>query len=233
MRALLLSAGLGSRLGEITKNKPKCMIEVGGKPMLIRWLEKLEEIGCDKVLINTHYLSEQVIAGTEKWREQKNNVTLIHEDNLLGTAKTLIENRKFFSDEVGLLIHTDNYMEESLDQLIKTHRQRAEGCMMTLLAFDSNEPQNCGIMKTDANGRMIEYIEKPMEPSGNLANGAVFVFEQELFEHIEKYCSNAADFSRDVLGTLVGKVQTYKTNKTFIDIGTAERLQMAQIHAGG
>ena len=46
----------------------------------------------------------------------------------------------------------------------------------------------------------------------------MFVFEQELFEHIEKYCSNAADFSRDVLGTLVGKVQTYKTNKTFIDI---------------
>ena len=56
MRALLLSAGLGSRLGEITKNKPKCMIEVGGKPMLIRWLEKLEEIGCDKVLINTLFI---------------------------------------------------------------------------------------------------------------------------------------------------------------------------------
>ena len=182
MKALLLSAGMGTRLGNITSNTPKCMVKVGGKAMLERWLEKLEEINCEEVLINTHYLSEKVIKGTSEWREGKGNVSIVHEEVLLGTAKTLIANKQFFTNEVGLIIHTDNYMEEPLKKLIQAHKERASGCIMTVL-ISNQRNQSCGIMKTDSDGRMIEYIEKPMEPPGNLANGAVFVFEQELFRH--------------------------------------------------
>lgn len=228
MKALLLSAGYGSRLGQITKTKPKCMVDVGGKPMVIRWLEKLEEIECGEVLINTHYMSDQVREGTKKWREERQNLSLIHEERLLGTAKTLIQNKNFFLGETGLLIHTDNYMEESLTNLIKAHYERPAGCIMTALSFETSDPKNCGILETDKRGIMVRYVEKPMEPDGNLANGAVFVFENQLFEHIEKYCKNAADFSKDVLPTMIGKVQTYKTVNMFLDIGTPEKLKKAQ-----
>ena len=61
-RALLLAAGLGTRLRPITLRTPKCLVPIGGKPLLGRWLRTLELAGCDSVLINTHYLAEEVEA---------------------------------------------------------------------------------------------------------------------------------------------------------------------------
>ena len=56
-RALLLAAGLGTRLRPITLDTPKCLVPIGGEPLLGRWLRTLEIAGCDSVLINTHYLA--------------------------------------------------------------------------------------------------------------------------------------------------------------------------------
>ena len=55
LRALLLAAGLGTRLRPITLQTPKCLVSVAGEPLLGRWLRQLEEVGCQEVLINTHY----------------------------------------------------------------------------------------------------------------------------------------------------------------------------------
>ena len=60
-RVLLLAAGLGTRLKPHTNSKPKCLMNIGGKPLLEYWLENLEKSYCKEVLINTHYLSEQVL----------------------------------------------------------------------------------------------------------------------------------------------------------------------------
>ena len=59
-RALLLAAGLGTRLRPITLHTPKCLVKILGEPLLSRWLRQLEQAGCDAVLVNTHYLAEQV-----------------------------------------------------------------------------------------------------------------------------------------------------------------------------
>ena len=64
-RALLLAAGLGTRLRPLTMQTPKCLVPIGGEPLLGHWLRKLELAGCDSVLVNTHYLAEQVKAFTE------------------------------------------------------------------------------------------------------------------------------------------------------------------------
>lgn len=56
MRALLLAAGLGTRLRPITDRVPKCLVKVQGKPLLDYWLDILLTNGIDRVLVNTHYL---------------------------------------------------------------------------------------------------------------------------------------------------------------------------------
>ena len=56
---MLLCAGLGTRLRPITNNTPKCLVEINNKPILEYWLQ-LEKVGCEEVLINTHYLNEKV-----------------------------------------------------------------------------------------------------------------------------------------------------------------------------
>ena len=55
IRCLLLAAGLGTRLRPITDHQPKCLVEVGGRPILEWWLDKVETIQCEKAIVNTHY----------------------------------------------------------------------------------------------------------------------------------------------------------------------------------
>ena len=60
IKALLLAAGFGTRLRPLTLTNPKCLMEINGVPILGHWLEKLDNLGCNEVLINTHYLNKKV-----------------------------------------------------------------------------------------------------------------------------------------------------------------------------
>ena len=96
LRALLLAAGLGTRLRPITTYTPKCLVPIGGEPLLGRWLRKLEAVGCDSVLVNTHYLADQVDAFLQNWHSSTMSVQASYEPQLLGTAGTLLANQQFF-----------------------------------------------------------------------------------------------------------------------------------------
>ena len=107
MKALLLSAGLGTRLAPMTKNIPKCLVEINKKPLLLYWMENLNKLGIDEIFINTYYLKKAVIKFVES-SDFKNKITLIHEDKLLGTGGTLKKNANLFLEDTFLLIHADN-----------------------------------------------------------------------------------------------------------------------------
>ena len=66
IRALLLAAGLGTRLRPLTNHTPKCLVPIAGRPLLAQWLEQLESISCQAAIVNTHYLADQVVAFLNK-----------------------------------------------------------------------------------------------------------------------------------------------------------------------
>ena len=109
IKALLLSAGLGTRLRPITESIPKCLVEINNKPILEYWIEKLENISVDQIIVNTHYLSHKVDLFLEKQNRKDMKILNFYEEKLLGTAGTLIANYEFFSDSLGILIHADNF----------------------------------------------------------------------------------------------------------------------------
>src|SRR5260370_38298707 len=92
MRALLLAAGIGSRLLPITAKTPKCLVAINGRPLLDYWLELLFGAGIERVLVNTHWLAEQVDAYVKasRWASR---IDLVHEDELLGSGGTGLANR--------------------------------------------------------------------------------------------------------------------------------------------
>ena len=97
-RALLLAAGYGTRLRPLTLDIPKCLVPVGGVPLLEHWLQKLENAGCESVLINTHYLSNK--ADFVQAREHSNmTIELVYEPELLGTVD-LKANKEFLEVRV-------------------------------------------------------------------------------------------------------------------------------------
>ena len=88
LRALLLAAGLATRLRPLTLQTPKCLVIIGGEPLLGRWLRQLEECCCEAVL-ESHQLAKQVQACLEGWRSDGMAVQCVHEPQLQGTAVTI------------------------------------------------------------------------------------------------------------------------------------------------
>ena len=228
LRALLLAAGLGTRLRPVTLHTPKCLVSIGGEPLLGRWLRQLEAVGCESVLINTHYMAYKVETYLEGRVKGPMKVGTVHEPELLGTAGTLLVNQKFFVNNTGLLIHADNFMEECLDGFLKAHRRRQEGCLMTMLTFSTDKPSSCGIVEIDEDHVMQGFHEKTINPPGNRANGAIYAFEETLLKSLNGMKQRPADFSKDVIPELKGKIQTWHTVGRYLDIGTPEALSTAQ-----
>ena len=227
LKAILLSAGFGTRLRPETLKTPKCLIKINGKPMLEIWLEKLSLLGCSEVLINTHYLSEQVEDFVIKYQSNDMKLSTTFEKNLLGTAGTLMKNIDFIEGET-LLIHSDNYTTSNLNGLINKHRMKSNDSILTMLTFRTDSPENCGIVEIDSKGVVQKFHEKVSSPPGNLANGAIYIFDKNLVSWLKIQKRNLFDFSNDVLPYLTGRIQTWHTTDFFIDIGTPESLKSAR-----
>lgn len=220
-RAILLAAGLGTRLRPLTNSMPKCLVSLNNKPLLQIWLENLSAAGTSAFLVNTHYLSDQVNVFIEN-SEFRNQINVTYEPNLLGTAGTLKHNLDFFNQEDGLLIHADNFCLANLPLFYKAHKNRPKGCVLTMMTFRTDKPSECGIVELDKNGVVIGFHEKVLNPPGNLANGAVYILSIEFLDMMHREFSDATDFSTEILGQLTGKIYSYETQEIFMDIGTPE-----------
>lgn len=228
MRAILLAAGCGTRLRPLTNKIPKCLVPIKERPLLDIWLERLTQAGIGPFLINTHYLAEQVEAFIESspYRDQ---VTLVHEHELRGTAGTLIANLDFLQAKDGLLIHADNYCLADFGAFVQAHCQRPQGCVMTMMTFRTDTPSSCGIVEMDQRGVVVGFHEKVAAPPGNLANGAVYLLSAALLERMREDLHTVKDFSTEVLHRFVGQIYTYETSDVFLDVGTPESYMRANL----
>jgi len=219
VRALLLAAGLGTRLRPLTDTVPKCLVPIKGQPLLGIWLDRLSKAGIGPFLINTHYLAEMVEDFIES-NPYRRQVSLVNEKQLRGTAGTLIANLDFFQKADGLLIHADNYCLADFSAFQQAHINRPPECLITMMTFRTNDPSSCGIVQLNDLGVVTDYYEKVNNPPGNLANGAIYILSKEFIQMLSGELSGMTDFSKEVLPCIIGKIYTYETSNTFVDIGT-------------
>ncbi len=226
LRALLLSAGLGTRLKPLTEIWPKCLMPIGDVPLLEYWIYYLQEAGIKNILINTHYHSDKVNDFLQ--RPHLNWVKSVYEDKLYGTAGSLIQNYKFFKGHTTILIHADNWTNCVLNEFLEYHfKSRPEGCLITMMLFKTETPESCGIVELDSNNIVIKFHEKQKGKNGNLANAAIYILEPEVIEWL-KIRPWISDFSTEVIPNFIGKIATWTMNSIFRDIGTIATLKKAQ-----
>ena len=185
MRALLLAAGLGTRLQPITKDIPKCLVPINGKPLVDYWLEQLFQVGVERILINTHYLAQQVEEHISK-SPYSCKVDLIYEKELLMTGGTVLANRDFFLGEAFMVAHADNFSICDFAKFIDTHTCRQSNVEITMMTFETDAPQSCGIVELDDQGVVQQFHEKKKSPPSNLANAAVYIMENNVLDVIKK-----------------------------------------------
>ena len=227
VRALLLAAGLGTRLQPLTQTCPKCLVPIGSRPLLENWLCSLYQCGISVVWVNMHHHREMVEAFLSRdlfsdW------VHGVFEQRLLGTAGTLRHNASHFSDTTTFLAHADNWCQCDFKEFLHFHlHDRPKGTVMTMMTFRTQTPKSCGIVEINHQGVVEDFVEKSAQPPGNLANGAVYLLEPEVLEWV---CENpeATDFSTDVIPTFLGRIATWENLGIHRDIGVLSSLMEAQ-----
>ena len=226
MQAILLSAGIGSRLLPLTKIWPKCLMPINGIPLIEYWIQNLIKAGINEIFINTHHFSEEVIDFVKNNKNQK-YITLFHEDELLGTAGTVnfILKQKKNIHKI-LLIHCDNYFNGNIEDFIRAHNIRPSEALMSLLCFTTDRPEKAGIIKIDKNSIVKEFYEKSEEFHGNLANGAIYILEQKILYWIKEH--NPKDFSNEVIPNFINRIYAWHFKDFYIDIGDLNSLKKAQ-----
>ncbi len=221
MKAIILAAGLGTRLRPITNSIPKCLVIIKEKPLIEHQLEKLIDAGINEFLINSHHL-HNILNNFVENSIYKKNIKLVFEDKLLGTAGTLIKNLDFFENEDGLLMHGDNFFECDLKPFLKAHKNRPRECLMTMMLFRTEKPNECGIVQLNPQKIITHFYEKIRNPPSNLANGAMYILSKEMLRIVKDNFKFSQDFSLEILPKFMGKIYGFETNETYIDIGTLD-----------
>ena len=227
MRALLLAAGLGTRLQPLTNFLPKCLVPINGRPLLDYWIENLLEQGVDEILINTHYRAS-LVADYIQQSSWNKRVRLVHEAQLLGTAGTALANRDFFHDEPFLIAHADNLTRFNCAEFIDAHQRRPANASLTMMLFETDDPRSCGIVDLDKNGLVQAFHEKVENPPGNLANAAVYIVEPDVVAFMAALGKSEIDFSTEVIPHFVGRISTFVNTAYHRDIGTIKSWTDAQ-----
>ncbi len=227
MRALLLAAGLGTRLRPITDTTPKCLVEINGRPLLDYWVELLSNAGIREILINLHHLPE-VVAVYVSTCTHPADLTTVLEERLLGTGGTLLKNREFFRHEPVMLVHADNLSLFDARAFIERFYSRGKDIEITMMTFHTDMPEACGIVELDERGTVRAFHEKVKAPPGNLANAAVYILAPTVIEFIASLGKEVVDFSTEVLPHYVGRINTFHNDVYHRDIGTLENLALAQ-----
>lgn len=224
-RALILAAGLGTRLSPLTNTIPKCLVPVGGRPILDYWVDALDAAGVTQALINTHHLPDPVRAYIKTVNaSQPVALTETFEPVLRGSAGTVTANRDWADGEDEIIvIYADNLSDIDLGAFLRFHRCHADP--MTMALFHTKFPKECGIATLDADGRVVEFVEKPEQPASDLANAGLYVLDADAWREIADM--DAFDFGFDVIPAFVGRMRGFQHAGYHRDIGTPEALAQA------
>ncbi len=229
--AIILAAGLGTRLRPLTDRITKCLVPINGRPLLDYWVDSLAAAGVVESRVNTHSHPEQVRSYLEKVNASGRLLLAeSFEPTLLGSAGTITANADLAdgADDV-IIVYADNFSDVDLSRMLAYHR--GHGDPFTMLLFRAPDPRDCGIAELGEEGRVVSFVEKPAEPKSDLANGGVYIVTARAYREIAAL--NAFDIGFEVLPKFVGRMRGWPREGYHLDIGTHEALAKARRDAPG
>ncbi len=222
MKAIILAAGEGTRLRPLTLTMPKPLVPVVHTPLLARTVELLRRQGVTELAVNLYHKPEVIQA------HFGDSLTYSQEAQLLGTAGG-VKQLAGFLDTTFAVLYGDNLYDFALEPLRAFHR--ANNALATIATFETPNPTACGLVVSDAMGRVTRFQEKPRpdEVFTNTANAGVYILEPEVLEHIPP--GVPCDFGHDIFPALLerapGRIFALPLGGYLRDTGTPENYRQA------
>jgi glucose-1-phosphate thymidylyltransferase len=239
MQAIILAAGYATRLYPLTLNRPKPLLDVGGRPMIEYIIEKIEEvgeIGEINVVTNQKFYNSfrewQSHLMSKKTIRIINDQTTSNEDRLgaIGDVLFVIDKKKIQEDI--LVVAGDNLFDFSLQDVMEVYRSKRADCIALFDVGDKELAKQYGIVEIDSDGKVVGFYEKPHEPPSTLCSTGVYVFTRSTVSDIRRYVNEGGD--RDKTGHFVEwlfkkrPVYSYVSKKRWYDIGSFSQLEEAR-----
>ncbi len=229
LKAMVMAAGMGSRLEPITLRMPKPLIPVMNRPLMDIILSQLHDIGVKDVISNTYYLAEQIID-----RYSKNNLGInfshIKETELSGTAGGVKKCQFFFDEgEDFIVVSGDGLTNADIKKGVEVHKASGAIATIGVKEISHDMVSHFGVVVTDEDGYISEFQEKPSieEAKSNLINTGIYIFNYKIFDYIPE--NTFYDFAKNVFPELlkVRQINTFTVDGYWNDIGTISQYKQS------
>jgi mannose-1-phosphate guanylyltransferase len=228
MRAMVLAAGLGTRLRPLTYEITKPMVPVLDRPVMEHIVDLLEKHGFGEVIANVHYFPDSI---REYFGER---IAYRFEEELLGTAGGVRACAEFFGEEPFLVISGDALTDIDLTAFAARHR--ASGGIATLAVKQVKDTREYGVVLHDRDGRITGFQEKPApeEALSSLGNCGIYMFDPQIFDYFPD--RPFVDWAKDVFPMLLENdvpFHIHEVREYWNDIGSLSELRQGTFDALG
>ena len=226
MKAMVLAAGLGTRLRPLTYEITKPMVPVLDRPVMEHIVELLERHGFDEVIANLHYFPDSI---REYFGER---LSYRFEEELLGTAGGVRGCAEFFGEEPFLVISGDALTDVDLGAFVARHREA--GGVATLAVKQVPDTREYGVVLHDRDGRITGFQEKPApeEALSDLGNCGIYLFEPRIFDYFPE--RPFVDWAQDVFPVLLENdvpFHIHEVREYWNDVGSLGELRQGTFDA--
>lgn len=224
MKALILAAGLGTRLLPHTLHTPKPLFTLSGRSILEITINRLKNAGCESVIINTHHLHHKIEAFIAS-QDFGLPVTTRHEPAILGTGGAVKNVSDFFDNDPFMVVNGDIITDIDFQQVYEFHRRHAHPA--TLVLHDYPQFNNVSV---DQNGCITAF--HPVTAAGRMAFTGIHVMDSVIFDFIaeEGFCDILEAYQKIISSGLCVKAFIAE-NHHWKDIGTPEAYKEAALDA--
>lgn len=221
MKAMVMAAGLGTRLRPLTYEVPKPMVPVGNRPVLELILRLLAGQGFTDVVSNLHWFPETIRDHVGDGSDLGIDLTYSYEDELLGTAGGVRNVREYFGDEAFVVMAGDALTDIDLGALLDAHN--GHDGLATLAVKRVANTREYGVIVTGSDGRIQGFQEKPdpAEALSDLANCMIYALSPEVFDYFPE--KPVVDFALDVFPALLEHdvpFYVHRTDAYWNDVGS-------------
>lgn len=225
MKAMILAAGVGSRLDPLTRHIPKPMVPIVNRPVMEHIVELLARHGIKEIMVNLHYLADQIENYFKDGKKWGVKINYSREDRLWGDAGSVKRCEDFF-DDTFVVIGGDDLADIDISRIARIHKEKKALATIALSLVD--DPSEYGIALLNERGRITRFLEKPRGEVifSNTANTGVYILEPQVLELIPR--GVAYGFGNNVFPMLLEqrtRFYGYLTSSYWRDVGNLKQYQ--------
>ena len=180
LKGLILSGGRGTRLRPITYTSAKQLVPVANKPVLFYGIEALAAAGIEEIgIIISPETGAEIRAAAGDGERFGVSITYIEQDAPLGLAHAVLTAEPFLADSAFVMYLGDNMLRNGVTELVSTFRSEEPDALILLTPV--KDPENYGVAELDGANRVTRLVEKPPQPTTDLALVGVYMFTPSIF----------------------------------------------------